>query len=462
MKKIVLVVLVIILVVVAVYYALTGSVIHTPYLNESYYALTMSRLDSLNEQSVLVRGKLEAGFARINITPVINAEKDDAAQGVFRVMPLAGYGDRDGRPAEGTHDSLYVKALALRVNDQLIVMVGSDLLIMPPEVTDSVAAHLKKYAGLSRSQLFLSATHTHSSVGAWASGFVGSEFAGEENPDVRRWLTQQIETCILQARSDLKPAHLTTVQFEAPDYVKNRLVGRQGKVNDVFNFIVIEQYDGKRGIVGAYAAHATTLGGSNMLFSGDYPGYWQRKLEKNGLDMAIFFAGTVGSHGPVGKGSGFERAEYIGEGLADSVQKYMQAPAWQEEIGFKYLSLRVRLPEFHIRISLERHLCTALSRQLLPLHTDVWIQAVRLGDLVWVTTPCDFSGEFAIDLQNDLYRQGFKTAISSFNGDYVGYVIPGKYFYMKKYESFTMAWFGPNLGAYLVDLIERLTNAVIQ
>jgi hypothetical protein len=120
------------------------------------------------------------------------------------------------------------------------------------------------------------------------------------------------------------------------------------------------------------------------------------------------------------------------------------------------------LPEFHIRISLERHLCTALSRQLLPLHSDVWIQAVRLGDLVWVTTPCDFSGEFAIDLQNDLYRQGFKTAISSFNGDYVGYVIPGKYFYMKKYESFTMAWFGPNLGAYLVDLIERLTNAVIQ
>jgi len=462
MKKIVLVVVLIFFVLAAIYYSFTGAVNHTPYLNESYYTLTMSRLDTLIRKSAMVHGKLEAGFARLNITPAINAEKDDATRGAFRVMPLAGYGHRDGRPAEGTHDSLYVKALALRVHDQLIVMLGSDLLIMPPEVTDSVAAHLKKNAGLTRSQLFLSATHTHSSVGAWASGFVGSEFAGEENPQVRRWLTQQIENCIIRARSDLKPAHLASVQFQAPAYVKNRLVGRQGRVNDVFNFIIIEQYGGKRGIVGAYAAHATTLGASNMLFSGDYPGYWQRKLEKNGLDMAIFFAGTVGSHGPVSKGSGFERARYIGESLADSVQEHLNKPLWLEDIGFKYLSLRVRLPEFHIRVSMERHLCTALSQQLLPLPDDVWIQALRLGDLVWVTTPCDFSGEFAIDLQNDLYRKGFKTAISSFNGGYVGYVIPGKYFYLKEYESFTMGWFGPYLGAYMVDLIERLSNSVIQ
>ena len=460
MKKTLIVIASIIILIVLTFYLATGTVDHTPYLNDSYYALSLSRLDSIQKKAVTVDDSLYAGFARINITPGINAEEDDARQGVFKSMPLAGYGDREGRPAEGTHDSLFVKVIALRVSDQLIFMLGSDLLIMPPEITDSLADRLDKETDIKRSQLFLSATHTHASFGAWATGFVGSEFAGEENPAVRRWLTGQILNCLQQARADLRPARISSASFSAPAQVKNRLVGDRGRVNDAFTFLFIEQSGGKKAVIGAYSAHATTLGAKNMLFSGDYPGYWQRKLERSGIDLAVFFAGTVGSHGPVSSGSGFERAERIGDALADSVLNHMSDLEWQDRVRMKYLSCLVRLPEFHVRVSLERHLCTALSRQLLPLPEDVWLQAVRVGDLVWVTTPCDFSGEFAIDLQNDLNLKGFKSAISSFNGGYVGYVIPRKYFYMKKYESFTMAWFGPNLGDYFVDLIYRITDSV--
>jgi neutral ceramidase len=460
MKKVLIVVGVIILLLIIAFFMITGTVDHTPYFKDSYYALTLSRLDSVQKKMVPVYGALQAGFARVNITPSINADKDDSQRGAFKVMPLAGYGDRHGRPAEGTHDSLFIKAIALKVDAHLIILLASDLLIMPPEVSDSVGAQLQKETDLKRSQLFFSATHTHSSVGAWATGFVGSEFAGEENPAVRRWLTEQIKQCILKARADLKPARIASATFAAPANVRNRLVGNQGKVNDLFSFLAIDQSGGKKGIIGAYAAHATTLGASNLLFSADYPGYWQRKLEKNGIDIALFFAGTVGSHGPVGEGNGFERAQNIGETLADSVRKHIKTLTWKQEIEFNYLSCLVRLPEFHVRVSLERHLCTALSKQLLPLADDVWIQTARIGDMVWVTTPCDFSGEFAIDLQNELFRKGYKLAISSFNGAYVGYVIPRKYFYLKKYESFTMAWFGPNLGDYFVDIIDRITSAV--
>jgi hypothetical protein len=462
MKKVLIVIAVIILLLILAFYTLTGAVNHTPYIKEAYYSLTLARLDSIQKKSVPTFGTLQAGFARVNITPRINAAEDDPQHGVFKIMPLAGYGDREGKPAQGIHDSLFIKAIALNVNNQVIIMLGSDLLIMPPEVTDSLEAQLTSKTDLKRSQLFLSATHTHSSLGAWARGFVGSEFAGEENPGVRRWLTDRIMQCILQARADLKPARIASAYFSAPANVKNRLVGKHGKVNDVFTFLVIEQAEGKRGVIGAYAAHATTLAASNLLFSGDYPGFWQRKLERDGMTTALFFAGTVGSHGPVGDGSGFERAQNIGEALADSVKKYMNSLSWQNEIGFRSLSCRVRLPEFHFRVSMERHLCSVLSRQLLDLPDDIWIQAVRIGDLVWVTTPCDFSGEFAIDVQNHLYQKGYKSVISSFNGGYVGYVIPRKYFYLEKYESFTMAWFGPNLGDYFVDLIYRLTDAVVQ
>jgi hypothetical protein len=42
----------------------------------------------------------------------------------------------------------------------------------------------------------------------------------------------------------------------------------------------------------------------------------------------------------------------------------------------------------------------------------------------------------------------------------VGYIIPGKYFYLDKYEPKTMGWFGPYMGDYTMDLIRQLTEIV--
>ncbi len=47
-----------------------------------------------------------------------------------------------------------------------------------------------------RPQLYFSATHSHSSIGAWGPGFVGEQFAGEENKNVEKWLVGQIEKAV--------------------------------------------------------------------------------------------------------------------------------------------------------------------------------------------------------------------------------------------------------------------------
>ncbi len=441
-------------------YVATGSVDHTPYFETDYFNRTRIRLDKALMQTENVSGQLQSGFAKINITPSINAPRDDFQNGTFTSIPLAGYGDRDGCPAEGIHDSLFVKAVVLRVGNHLIVLVGADLLIIPPEVADSVGILVEKEKGIKREQIFFSATHTHSSVGGWAGGIVGAEFAGEENPKVRSWLILKITECILSAYADTRPARAGTGSFFAHEFVKNRLVGKMGRVNSEFTFLAVEQYEGKRAIIGAFSAHATTVRHSNMKFSAGYPGYWQRKLEADVTDMAVFFAGTVGSHGPVGKGNNFEKAQYIGEALADSVIKFMNSMAYQERIILSYLTCKIDLPDYHLRLSANLHLSSALSESLLPLSRHVFLQAARISDLVWVTTPCDFSGEYALDLKNSLHRMGYKSIVSSFNGAYVGYVIPRKYFYLDEYESRTMAWFGPNLGDYMMDIIFRMTRAV--
>jgi len=138
-----------------------------PYVREPYYAQTAARLRAEAETNNLVRGELAAGCGRARLSPTVNASQDVPDKGQFRSLPLAGYGGRHGKPAKGVHDDLYVKAIALKVQGRLGVMVGADALIIPREVADMAVGKLEREFGLRRAQIYLGATHTHSSLGAW-------------------------------------------------------------------------------------------------------------------------------------------------------------------------------------------------------------------------------------------------------------------------------------------------------
>ena len=108
---------------------------YSPYFDSDYYSKTRSRLDSISTQLALANGEVQVGFSKVSITPAIGAEVDDAETGAFKEIPLAGFGSRKGSFAEGIHDSLFIKAVAVRVEEQLLVLIGSDMLIVPPNIT---------------------------------------------------------------------------------------------------------------------------------------------------------------------------------------------------------------------------------------------------------------------------------------------------------------------------------------
>jgi len=434
---------------------------YTPYFDSGYYTETRSRIDSISDQLSLTKGKLHIGFGKEGITPGLGAKEDDPEAGVFKEVPMAGFGSRKGKYAEGIHDSLFVKVVAIRVQEKLLVLVGSDMLIIPPVLSEKVSQIVNEKLGLERNQLFFSATHTHSSLGAWSEGYVGEEFAGLANPNVVKWLVLQFSKAIEHAIQDIKPGELGTGSFEAADFISNRLIGEKGEKDTEFIFLVVKQDDGRSAILGTFDAHTTTLGGWNMEFSADYPGYWQRKLEREGFDMAVFFAGSVGSHSPNSKGEKFEKPKYIGEALADSALKYSQSVDLADSIGLSYISLKMTLPEFHIRVSDGIRLNPILGGKLFPSIGEVYVQAARIGDLIWATSPSDFSGETAIVYKNAMNKEGYKTFVSSFNGAYVGYVIPARYYHLNEYEARLMSWFGPNMGPYTNEMIRRIMQKLV-
>jgi hypothetical protein len=440
-----------------VFFLGTSRVDTTPYFEEAYYKNTMKRLDSARAAMTETSAPVFAGFSKVSITPRLSDEVD-VATGSFKSVPLAGYGGRAGKSATGIHDSVFVMATALRIGEQTVVLVASDLLIMPPNVVDSVTAMLRS-KGISREQVFYSATHTHSSVGAWGPGYVGEIFAGKEDHDIIRWLVQQTAKSIEIAIADLKPAKIATGTFPVAKYTRNRLIGKTGTKNNDFTYIVLEQVEGKKAILGSYSAHATVLSEENFEVSGDYPGYWARKMELS-FDHAMFFAASVGSQGPTGDGTGFERAKNVGEALADSLTARLSGVELKDNINLSYLSLKMDIPTFKIRLTTKRDLVPALSKHLLPFSNNVYLQALKIGDLLWVTTPCDFSGEFALQLKNSLASYGYHANVTSFNGSYVGYIVPGRYFYLDEYEPRIMGWFGPNMGEYTFEMIRHLCRAM--
>ena len=436
------------------------AVVKTPYLKTEYYQNTVSRIDSIKSEICYSNDSIYAGFSRISITPDLNNSVKKPEDGRLKKVPIAGFGQMKTKFATGIHDSIFVKAVALKASQQLVIIISADLLIMPPNIIDSVSSILSE-EGFQRNQLFFSATHTHSSIGGWGFGFLAKIIAGKENIDLEKWLIMQIKKAVTSAVSDLHPARIGTGSFNGSPYTLNRITGDQGKKNDEFNYLIIEQIGKRNAIIGSFSAHATTIGRKNTLISADYPGYWERKMENTEADIALFCGGSMGSQSPVCKGNDFECAKYIGESLADSISLTLKGVKLYDKTGISSLSLPILLPEYHMRLTANINLTSGLSKRLMPLPEDVYLQALRINDLIWFFTPGDFSGESALMIKNLLAGEGYQAIISGYNGSYVGYIIPSEYFYLDHYESKSMSWFGPTMGDYMMDIIGQITNVII-
>jgi hypothetical protein len=401
-------------------------------------------------------GPLRAGFSRVKLTPTLGATRTVPERGEFISLPLAGFGNRKGKPAEGVHDDVWVKALAFAVGGKTGVVVCADALIVPREVTELARQKLTAETGLQREHVYFAATHTHCSLGGWGEGPVGEAFAGPFQPAVRIWFAQQLATAAALALQDLTPASLGSDSFSAPHLLRNRLVGDRGQIDPEFALLVVKQADGDTAVLGSYSAHATILGGGTMQFSAEYPGAWARAVEQATGGLALFAAGGVGSHSPKPPQGGFAGVSQMGAALATETLGRLATMTLTNQVRFGVLGANLDLPELQARVTDGVRLRPWLAAKLLPVGTRTLLQGFRFNDAVWLSTPCDFSGELALELKAEARARGQRLQVTSFNGDYVGYVIPAKYYHLGGYEPQTMSFFGPQLPDLFMATLRQL------
>jgi len=439
------------------FYFATTPIDTTPYFETQYYKNTIQNINEAVNNKTAVHGSLFAGFAKTNITPQVTSGMADPSQGIFTNIKLAGYGE--GKIATGTHDSIYAKAIALSINNESVVLISADLVAIPEEIVLHIEKKLK--GKISRRQLYFGATHTHASIGNCMPGYVGKRFGGEYQAEVVEWLGKKISDLILKALADRQPAQMSSGYIKVPNLVRNRIIGETGRLNDKLDLLSIVQENGKKASIGVFSAHATVIGPNNDLYSGDYPGYFQRYLEDKSVDLALFFAGTVGSHSNKGEGHNFNKAKYIGETLADSALVALNKMKLSPRVELNAISSEIEIPKLQfLYISDRLRLAPFLAKKLMPPMNPILVQGLKLNNLIWLALPYELSGEYGLDLKNALELQGYNSILSSFNGQYLGYITPTKYYYYDTYEARLMGWYGPTMGDYLMELNFKMANAL--
>jgi hypothetical protein len=266
----------------------------------------------------------KAGVARTVITPQ-------------QSMWMAGYAARD-HASEGAIHNLWAKALALE--DSLgsrALLVTADVLGFPKEISDRIREQLHLKLDLSKSQIILSASHTHSGPvlsNALQDIYPLDAVEKEKIQKYSSFFETQIVELAVEAFRKMEPVRISVEngvsRFQVNRRNNNdRTLVQQTELKGPNDFAVpvlkaVNQSGGIKAVVFGYACHPTTLDG--YYWCGDYPGFAQIELEKKYPGtVVLFFMGAGADQNPLPRRS-IPLAKQYGQTLAASVERVLDEP----------------------------------------------------------------------------------------------------------------------------------------
>ena len=441
--KIILTTLAIVFVLVFLFVVLSVSSINREIDFDALGRTMDERIDSVDVPLAESEMGFAVGFSKVNLTPP-------------SAVSTAGYGKRLGKLYRSVHDSIYVRTIVVDDGRQRVAIVSADLLIIPPTVTALLKQQLPE-VGFTLDNTYLGATHSHNSIGNWATGLTSLMYGTYEDSIVQ-FIADRIKVSVLQASANMVSAIAKIDSVAFPEGVYNRVID-DGPVDPLIRMIEIERSDSIKLLFISYTAHATCLFSKDLELSGDYPGKLLQILETGKYDFAMFMAGAVGSHGPAAPDGGWSCVNWMAERVAAHVSLARFTP-----MKHRYLEMHrvpLQLPEIQPKVWKSLRVNPGLFRTVFGEY-PTFINVFRFGDVVFLGTPCDFSGEFNFALDSLAASRNVLSMVTSFNGGYIGYLTPQEYYDIDHYETQLMNWYGPGNGEYVKEVLEKALVSVTQ
>lgn len=377
-------------------------------------------------------------------------------------LPLAGYGHRAFSPSTGVADPIFVKALIADNGVGRVVFLTGDLLLINQKLVQAVSAELaRRKSTITPSQLYFGATHTHSGPCGCSGRLVECLGMGWPNQKLVAELARAFVEAIDDAEQSLAPAEFLHRSIEvAPELIRNR-TRTNGPTNRMLDVLVFRKPGQTRWLASLiiFSAHATCCSSQDKRISSDYPGVLTHAIESHWGGTSLFFAGGVGSMAPGDVDHKDQQAQTLGTRLFKEIGSADLGNSnhhWQRELSIRAARLTCPLPAPQIKLTTHWRWSPIFGGFLLPSETT--ITGVRLGSTVFLGMPADFHGGLAAELRAVL--PGTTTVVTSFAGDYIGYVIDDADYDLPKYEPRQMTFFDRHFGDFSTRTLRRFAKVL--
>lgn len=430
-----------------------------------------SPAESLNEW--------RAGVAKAIITPK-------------QPMWMAGYAGRTA-PSEGTLHDLWAKALVLEDGSgQRAVLLSFDLSGMPKSMSDRVRDQLKEKFQLSRDQILMNFSHTHSGPVLRDYLYHIYPLDDGEVEKIENY-SDQLELIIIdlveEALNSLEPAQLYTgagvsrFQVNRRNNIEATLASRNDLSGPNDYAVPVIKVVGRSGevkaIAFAYACHPTVL--SENKWSGDYAGYTQSELESAFPGAtALFFQGAGGDQNPLPRRT-VTLAKQYGKELAAAVERVLheEMTPLVSNLTLSYSEIDLPLNELLSKEDLSKMVneTTGHSRAWARMFFDrvdqvesiedsypYPIQAWKLGDQLIISLGGEPVIDYAIRIKE---KYGPGTFVFGYSNDVMAYIPSARVLAEGGYEGATSqmavglpATWKPATEGIILKEIERLVSEI--
>jgi putative membrane-bound dehydrogenase-like protein len=450
----------------------------------------------------LVRGIFGYGFpgliGLIACCPMSHAEDWKIGASRIDVTPnepvrLSGYAARV-KPSEGIDSSLFVRSLYLEhKRGQPLLVISWDAIGISASMTEEIGRAVQAEFGLSRSQIVLCTTHSHTAP--HLEGVLTNLFADELSPKEReasQRYTEQLATATLQSvREAIANVELGTVSIaqDQAEFAINRRVIQSGRwanfgetpngpVDRRVRVLSARNQAGKLVAVAyQYACHCTSISPERNRVSSDWAGLSAELLEKENTGLvALPIIGTGADSNPNPRGE-YTHAQTHAKSMFEAVtraialeQKPLAAPT---HTSFSYAGLEfdrpnvstlqglLQDPNKHIQNRARGLLETLKVKDRIPESYPAPIHFWAFGDqLAWVF----LGGEVVVDYQIRLERE-----LSQFSDVWVAAYVDDVFAYVSSerlrreggYEVDSSMIYYNQPGPWVSGTEEKLVKAVL-
>ncbi len=255
---------------------------------------------------------MQAGFARVDITPPVASRSD-------WFIPILGWPSERGQRVDAVRDPLYAKALAVGDGRRRAVLVVCDSLGDHVGYSAPARRLIAERTGLRDDDVLITATHAHTTPETCDIG---------DRPVDPRWvgeMSERIARCATQAVEELQPAQLRLIRREVTGLNANRRRDDRPCDREMTVLLATDPAGEPLGALTVFAAHPTTVQ-VHPFFSADYVGHAMGLIEAAMPDgfVGVFANGCCGDLRPAApeEESGLVKQ---GEGVAAAALALLRA-----------------------------------------------------------------------------------------------------------------------------------------